>query len=105
MSNKQTQDYNEYMYELEKANDERENRLAGEEAKHEGDEEKEEYNKPEDFNEPEEYNAPEEGFDNEETKMTIGNPMIDREPQDELDRVSNRESYSFFENNCQYEND
>lgn len=48
----------------------------------------------------------EEGFDNEETPpedLKHGNQMIDREPQDELDRVSNRESYSFFENNCQYE--
>lgn len=86
MSNQQTQDYNEYMYELEKANDEKENRIAGEEARHEG-----------------EGEEPEDGFDNEESKLIPGNPMIDREPQEELDRVTNRESYSFFENNCETE--
>ena len=45
---------------------------------------------------------PEDGFDNEESKYPdLSNPMIDREPQDELDRVTNRDSYSFFQNNCQ----
>jgi hypothetical protein len=32
----------------------------------------------------------------EENQMTIGNPMIEYSPQDELDRVSNRESYDAF---------
>lgn len=56
-------------------------------------------------NEIPEDKEPYEGFDNEETppKLIPGNQMIDREPQEELDRVSNRESYSFFQNNCQYE--
>ena len=47
---------------------------------------------------------PDEEPEQEAVELIPGNPMIDREPQDELDRVTNRESYSFFQNNCQYEN-
>lgn len=66
----------------------------------------EDQNKEFDSNGDEVKEELEEGFDNEETPpedLKPGNPMIDREPQDELDRVSNRESYSFFENNCETE--
>jgi len=41
--------------------------------------------------------------ESEDKYPNFSNPMIDREPQDELDRTTNRESYSFFQNNCQYE--
>ena len=82
MSNQQNDDYNEYMYEMEKQHDERENQLAGELAQHEKDEA--------------DGKEPDDGFDNEETEMIPGNPMIDYNPQDELDRIGNRESYQTF---------
>lgn len=79
MSNEQNDNYKEYMYEMNKEHDERENRLAGELAQHEG-----------------EGKEPDEGFDDEESPIVCGDPMIDYSPQDELDMVTNRESYQFF---------